>query len=113
VLAASLVKLAGDSNSRPRATVVLINPPAAATPTTAVPGTATTTPSTATPPAGSSSAAPSTPAQAPTTPLPARARLSAPAKKRLAELEVRLRKSKSPLEQLRLRRLERRVLAGR
>jgi hypothetical protein len=45
-------------------------------------------------------------------PLLARARLSVPAKRRLAELEARLRASKFPSEQQQLRLEEQRVLAG-
>jgi hypothetical protein len=57
---------------------------------------------------GKSAAQPAAPAAQ----LPARARLSAPAKRRLAELEARLRASKFPSEQQQLRLEEQRVLAG-
>jgi hypothetical protein len=50
---------------------------------------------------------------APATPAAARARLSLPAKRRLAEIEARLRASKFPSEQQQLRLEEQRVLAGR
>jgi hypothetical protein len=46
------------------------------------------------------------------TPPPAQGRLSAPAKRRLAELEARLRASKFPSERQQLRLEEQRVLAG-
>jgi hypothetical protein len=118
VLAAALVKLASDSNSRARNTVVLVQTPAPVTPTTAVPGT--TAPRTAAPtpavPGTGATGARSTPAgqpAAPATPPPARGRLSVPAKRRLAELKARLRASRSPAERQRLRLEARRVLAGR
>ena len=128
VLAAALVKLARDANSQARNTVVLIKTPAPITPTTPAPVTPTTpapgttatspraaAPAPATPPTGAT-AARSTPTGQPAaaaTSQAARARLPAPAKKRLAELEAYLRASKFPAERDQLRQAEQNVLAGR
>ncbi len=70
VLAAALVKLAGDSGPAPVAvtrTITTAAPPAAATPTTALPGAATTPPPASTPTTTTPGAA-STPAQTTSTP---------------------------------------------
>jgi hypothetical protein len=128
VLAAALVKLVSDANSQARNTVVLIRTPAPVTPTTPAPVTPTTpapgttapspgaaTPAPATPPKGATAARSTPPGQptAPASPTTARARLSAPAKRRLAELEADVRASKFPAERDQLRQAEQSLLAGR
>jgi hypothetical protein len=128
VLAAALVKLVSDANSHARNTVVVVQTPAPATPTTAAPGTKTPSPRAAAPrPRKTASARATAPVHSPpisstargrgSTPVTltpaARARLSVPEKRRITELEVRLRRSTSAAEQQRLRRIEERIISGR